>query len=544
NAPIIEFEIDAAASANGWDPPAGWSADNHGGTSVAGPGQQQRRVLRIKNNGNSPMSVSLTVTTQNINDSATVEPSGNGLTVQSWDLSAGGGGKVPRGDAFPVIVRPLTAIDANVCIELPDVPGDSDEQSDSLSDTPISIAPGDEFFVELVRRGWPQCASGTCEAWTGKLEAIWIGGSVSADISGSDIIDRSTPATNCSDDDPVNHPSPYFCDGEGDIPPGAPCGGEDQLVCENGNGDTGSARGIGGLEHPPGARPGEEKFPSRRPTGKHDKWVGAYFNIDAETKLHLTKLTSKYGVPIDASWSTAHRFSPEVMRMVEVLKPTKPLADGEKLNVKVPILVLQQIGKEVKVLKKVAVGEKQIPKGALPHSFVYLIRSQLDTKPAIQVEVMLQVTTFARDLATGSLEPVTMDGASIALMDGGIDLDFNMQKPAFETDLYEVVYDVRSYRWNDYEQDCEDKTDNDGDGFADCDDPDCANHPLCDDGGAGGGGSGPTNDLADDSSGGCSCGVIGSDPGRSALAMFALGGLALLGSSRRRRRRRWSRDAR
>jgi MYXO-CTERM domain-containing protein len=358
-------------------------------------------------------------------------------------------------------------------------------------------------------------------------------------------VDRATPATNCdNDDDPVNLPSPYVCDDEGDTPGGDTCGGMGQDPCEEGGGSMGSFSGsLPGFsdfasEHSPRRVASGEGFPAIYTTGEHHTPIGAFFHIGDATVLHVTKLASTYDKPVDAAYLAAHRFSPEVMRMVELVVPSEPLAVSESFNFQVPMLLLQEIGGDVQRLQKVAVGEKKKPSGSLDHSFIYLIRSQLATEPALQVELMLQVSVFARNSVSSKLERTPVANPSMALIDGGIDLSFDVEKPDFDADMYEVVYDVRAYRWADYEQDCADKTDNDGDGLSDCEDPDCANHPLCDSGedGAGGGGQPITPGVVPGDDAGCSCGLVGQDGGLSPFAIFGLGGLALLWSSRRRRR--------
>ena len=61
--------------------------------------------------------------------------------------------------------------------------------------------------------------------------------------------------------------------------------------------------------------------------------------------------------------------------------------------------------------------------------------------------------------SSGKFEPVALSSESISVIDGGVDLAFDITAPSFDTDVYQLAYDVRSYRWNDYEQDCEDSSD-------------------------------------------------------------------------------------
>jgi len=540
--PILEFRIDRDAAATGWDPPSNWQSDLNGSTTVAAPGQQARRVLSITNHTAEPMSISLDVTTENANDPPTVTPSGLEPAVGTWDISADNDDV--NGDAFPVSIRTLpTTVNPTECLELPAVPGASEQQSDTLSDTPVTLAPGETTLVEYRMRPWPNCGCGTNGSWTAELEAQWGTTNIALDLSGNDTVDRETPPTNCATGEPIAYPSPYTCQDEGDTPAGDPCDDDDPNLPPCDGGPIGLSGGIpsdvaAGFADSHGVDIGDI---ARHPKAGQGALVGAVFTVTDEAKVHVTKPKVEIaGVTTSDSSHTAQRFSPEVMRLVEFFTPETTVTAGDPLNVTVPLWVLQGLGGEVQTLAKLAAGEKQKPPGAIPHSFVSLVRSQLDTSPAVQIEIMVQVTAWARDLSSGKFEPVALSSESISVIDGGVDLAFDITAPSFDTDVYQLAYDVRSYRWNDYEQDCEDSSDNDADGFSDCDDPDCANHPLCypdGTGGSGGTGGAPPGAAADgDDDGGCGCRFAGATPAAAPVAGVLFGCLLLLGLRRRRRR--------
>jgi len=548
--PIIDFSIDTDAAAAGWDPPPGWQPEFNGATSVAGPGQQTRRVLSITNHATEDMDISLDVVAQNSNDVPTVtSPSG---LVGTWDVSADGANGVP-GDAFPVSLQILPDnVDAAECLTLPADPGSSEEQADSLS--AMTLAPGETVKVEYAWRAYTQCGCGTNGSWTAALEAQWGSNNLSVDLGGNDVVDLQTPPSSCPGEEPPDcnggadcYPSAYTCQDSGGTPPGDPCDDEDPELGEcPGGGPIGASGKLPdelakGLAEQLGADLGADHT---RPTDEESSFVGAIFSLNDEAKVHVTKPLSEIAgvVTIDAN-HRANRFNPEVVRLVEFFDPDGA-PDGDTLSVTVPLSVVQELNGELLAFAKLATGEKQLPTGALPHSFVTMIRTQVDSSPAMQIEIMVQVTAWARNTSTGTFEPVVLTSDSMAPTASGIDLAFEIEVPSFETDTYQMAYDVRSYRWTDYEQDCEDGTDNDADSFTDCDDPDCAEHPLCyDDEGNGAGGTsnngtggtgGPLGANTDDGS--CGCHLVGSTTAPAPIALGTLLSCLLLLGGRRRRR--------
>lgn len=508
------------------------SDDPGSNNSIAYPGDPQVLRYKLINRSGGDFTGSLTVASDNVNVKAVASnlPGGVDPNTFTFGLSEG------DGDDF-VVGQSLSGGGDDECLPLPDQPGQSIGPETTATFPPIPA--GGEYIFEVRSATWGNCSDGSCSQ-----AGLTITGTLNAEpvklcLSGNFMTSATTEATGNT------------CTGQTTTPLGG-------IVCSNA-GQQNEAAGceedpecetdipLAGRLHWPSASQAKNKPPVLAPPLNENPvkegFAGAVFTLKGnKDKLYVIKSGDTESSKPKTSTVTDLRVDHNLTRVSEEITLDSPVAKDDEVTLKVSFALVQKVdGKPSK--PTMTVGSKTTPGSEAVHTFIALSDVHIDTKPGLRAELMSQVSAWMYDSQADKLVPAPLQPGDFKTTDSGMELEFDVTAPVGGDDL-RISYDFRSFSREDYEQECDDLTDNDNDGQTDCDDSDCDGHPACDDptsgaGGAGGGDAssgigGGANGADPTDEDGCSCGLVGSPRGDQPLAALAF---LLFGFVSLRRRR-------
>jgi len=499
--------------------------------SIEYPGDPQVLRYKIMNRGGTDFNGTLTVDSDNVNVKAVASNLPGGVDPNTFTFG------LSEGDGDDFVVGQSVTGGAEECLPLPDQPGQS--IGPSTTATLPAIPAGGDFIFEIYAASWGNCGDGSCSqaalSLVGTLDSTPIKGC----LTGNFMTSATTEATGNT------------CTGQATSPVGG-------LACSNA-GQQNQAAGceedpecdpdvpLAGRLHWPSASQAKSKPPVLAPPLDEkpvkEGFAGAVFTLKGDKdKLYVIKSADTESSKPKTSTVADLRVDHNLTRVSEELKLDSAVAMNDKVTLKVPFALVQKIDGKPST-PTMTVGSKTTPGSEAVHTFIALSDVHIDTKPGLRTELMTQVSAWMYDEQADKLIPAPLEAVDFKTTESGMELEFDLTAPIAGDDL-RVSYDFRSFSREDYEQECDDRTDNDNDGKTDCDDPDCDGHPACDDstsgaGGAGGGDAssgagGDANGAIPTGDEGCSCGLVGSPRGDQPLAGLAF---LLLGFVSLRRRR-------
>jgi MYXO-CTERM domain-containing protein len=230
--------------------------------------------------------------------------------------------------------------------------------------------------------------------------------------------------------------------------------------------------------------------------------------------------------------SPAGMFQGRITEMMRVMPGSTTAGATHAVSVSYEVDLLGNTGDSPLEIVEIEMGLKPEGREEGSHTFVGEGRIQLSTSPYLNLLSMLQVAVWVDGGLVGAPAPVWVTDPMFRIAEQEITLTFNITLPEHEFQRLILTHDFRGNQRADFEVNCDDGADNDGDGLVDCDDDSCDEHPACaesPDAGTGGPGVNPGGTPG---GGGCGCTV----PGSSHVGLLGIAGILGVLWWRRRRR--------
>lgn len=468
------------------------STEGNGNQRVR-PGYPILSRYRIKNWTDQTYDGTFEIVSENVNGLLLYSPDSDSDEAFSYGLSTG------EGDDFPMEVVPSDDSDFDPCFPLP-TPASSISPTASAA---IKLGAGEERVVEVYTRTWGTCADGSCSAFVSTLMGEFANGSRSTACAGNNIlvqIGGDGDETTCSDSGEASYV--------------APCGDND------GDGNDDCYQWLASTRF----------MPEEDPDGL------ILYGLDDGSHLAVVLEGTTLSNGSGDQEVDVHLISPNQGRILETFLLGDVPSVGEQVTLESSFQLGAGNAEGAGIITELTFGAKYYPDEEKFSSLVGLGRVVIAGVPNALFEIMDQQALWALDPVTGLPVSVTILESDLSVVDESFTVSLTFEVPEFAPTAYQITHDLRGYALTEFEVDCADDTDNDNDGYTDCDDEDCSSHPVCDEEGdsgdsgiVGGTDSGEEQGSEVDESRACGCSASGQGPGTGWLL------LGLVGLARRRR---------
>lgn len=332
-----------------------------------------------------------------------------------------------------------------------------------------------------------------------------------------------------------------------------------------------------------GASDGDEVSHGFDPTDGSDD---AYFTGSLNGKAGVTLTGSEpdlstvvlldetsFSVPTGRKTATAKNLSPKVGRIESTIDAAaQSWTPGSTIEITETFNLFPKEDSSPYTIERLEMGPKATGPQHDGSYFLGMGQVWLSSSPYTVFDVMYQGSVWTKDPASKRFERQTIESFHFDTVGDKLTVTYSFKAPSYQPERVYLMHDVNGYERKGVELACDDNTDDDNDGFVDCDDSDCAGESVCDnpggdtgtgsdagtnadagnstpDTGNNGGSDAGNNGGADagnfDASsryqgdirndGGCSCRTVDTAPAHRMVFVLAAA-LGLLGLALRRRR--------
>jgi len=452
-----------------------------GGGELTLPGVPLLSTYTIKNWTDQTFDGIFTIGSDNGNNTVAFEPSSSDETGYTYNLSEG------EGDDFPVEIDPDDGTEFDACFPLP-TPSTSESPTAALE---LKLPAGESRNIKVYSRSWGTCANGSCAGIASSIEGTFADGRSNKTCAGGIVIVDDEGGGGLGDCPDGGEPSGVVpCDGT--EPPDDPCYEYERF------------------------QPGHE-VAGLRLTGSGGMDIAVLLEGTESDAGSLTHETDTHNIS-----STHGRIQEDIF-----------LAGGISAGTSVELVSsfkMQAGNAEGRgTVTELSIGDKYSPDETVAHSFIGLGEAVVAGIPNAMFQLHFQESIWAVDPASGHLVEIPIESGGYTVDGETYSVRIVFQVPESGAESYVLTHDMRAFALSEFEVDCADGADNDNDGLVDCEDDDCAQHPVCtEDTGEGDTDSGDS-DVEDEAG----CGCSSSTTPQSGLLMIAMA--TLLGWCRRRR---------
>jgi hypothetical protein len=204
-----------------------------------------------------------------------------------------------------------------------------------------------------------------------------------------------------------------------------------------------------------------------------------FVGSEANLSTVMRKNRSTFGTTSPMVRAQARELSSQTARIEEYASFGTSFNADSTLEISVPFDAFPLLGESPYQVNRVEIGKKPQHPGHLGRDLTGAGYLRLSSSPYTIFEFLYQLSVWGVRTSTGQSERLRIEEFFFTANDRGYTLEVTVKMPAYAVDELILLHDFNAHEKRAFLEVCNDGVDNTGNGFSDCEDPYCANDPVC-----------------------------------------------------------------